>query len=84
MRILIANPGFGTPITEEGVIDFLANSKLNLHLSTVDEKGDPNIHQTWSFHGSTLELGDNQNKPINLENHDTFSFYIDEQREGRY
>jgi hypothetical protein len=51
--ILNANPGFGTPITEEGVIDFLTNSKLNLHLSTIDEKGDPNIHQTWSFHAST-------------------------------
>jgi hypothetical protein len=58
-----------------------------LHLSTIDEKGDPNIDQTWSFHVQTqfiLELDDNQNKAINLKNHDTFSFYIDERRKGRY
>jgi general stress protein 26 len=37
-------------MTKEGVVDFLTNSKLNLHLSTLDEKGDPNIHPTWFYY----------------------------------
>ncbi|MCC2648727.1 MAG: hypothetical protein K0R16_1530, partial [Nitrososphaeraceae archaeon] len=35
MRILNASPGFGAPLTEEEVKDFLTNSKLNVHLGTV-------------------------------------------------
>jgi hypothetical protein len=47
MRIFNASPGFGAPLTEEEVKDFLTNSKLNVHLGTVDEKGDSNIHPVW-------------------------------------
>ena len=32
------------PMTEQEVKDFLSNSKLNIRLGTLDEKGLPNIH----------------------------------------
>ena len=49
MKILNANPGFGSPLNEQEVKDFLANSKLNVHLGTVDEKQEPNIHPIWYY-----------------------------------
>src|SRR5207248_4559473 len=30
-------------------LDFLGNSKLNIHIGTIDCKGDPNIHPTWYY-----------------------------------
>lgn len=83
MHILNANPGFGTPLTEEQVIDFLTNSKLNLHLSTIDEKGDPNIHPTWFFFNpptNKIYIGTwkRSKKATNLKNHDTIYFCVDE------
>lgn len=83
MRILNANPGFGTPLTQEEVIDYLTNSKLNLHLSTLDEKGDPNIHPTWFYFDSSankIYIGTwkQSKKATNLKNHDTIYFCVDE------
>jgi uncharacterized pyridoxamine 5'-phosphate oxidase family protein len=83
LRILNANPEFGTPMTAEEVIEFLTNSRLNLHLSTIDEKGDPNIHPAWFyFDPSTnaiyIGTGKQSKKAINLKNHDTIYFCIDE------
>ena len=49
MRILNASPGFGTQLTEEEIKNFLGNSKLNIHIGTIDNKGDPNIHPTWYY-----------------------------------
>jgi hypothetical protein len=49
MRILNANPGFVTPLTEDEIRNFLGNSKLNIHIGTIDSKGDPNIHPTWYY-----------------------------------
>jgi hypothetical protein len=48
MKILDASkPEFGGPMTEDEVMDFLVNSKKNVHISSLDEKGEPNIHPTW-------------------------------------
>ena len=44
MRIYNASPGFGAPLTENEISNFLTNSKLNLHIGTLDKKGEPNIH----------------------------------------
>ena len=44
MKILNAIPGFGVPRTEQGIKEFLNTKVLNVHLGTVDEKGDANIH----------------------------------------
>jgi hypothetical protein len=50
MKIVNASePEFGGPMTEDEVRNFLANSKKNVHISTIDEKGEPNIHPTWYY-----------------------------------
>jgi len=53
MRILNASPGFGTQLTEEEIKNFLGSSKLNIHIGTIDDKGDPNIHPTWYYFDAT-------------------------------
>jgi uncharacterized pyridoxamine 5'-phosphate oxidase family protein len=83
LHILNANPGFSTPLTQQEVIDFLTNSKLSLHLATLDETGDPNIHPTWFyFESSTNKIyigtGNQSKKATNLKNHDTVYFCVDE------
>jgi hypothetical protein len=41
------------PMTEQEVKDFLSNSKLNIRLRTLDEKGLPNIHPAWYYFDSS-------------------------------
>ncbi len=38
-----------TQLTVEEIKNFLGNSKLNIHIGTIDNKGDPNIHPTWYY-----------------------------------
>lgn len=50
MKILHALPeGMGRIMSEDEVTKFLEN-KTNLHLATVDEKGEPNIQPVWFYH----------------------------------
>ena len=49
MKILNASPGFGTQLTEDETRNFLDDSKLNIHIGTIDSAGDPNIHPTWYY-----------------------------------
>jgi hypothetical protein len=44
MRILNASPGFGTKLSEDEIKNFLVDNKHNIHLGTIDDNGDPNIH----------------------------------------
>lgn len=44
MKIINADPVFGTPLSEQETKDFLTTRILNVHLGTVDEKGHANIH----------------------------------------
>jgi hypothetical protein len=37
LKILNASPGFGAPLTEQEIKDFLTTKVLMLHLGTVDE-----------------------------------------------
>jgi hypothetical protein len=61
MKILDASePKFGGPMTEDEVRDFLVNSNKNVHISTLDEKGEPNIHPTWYYF-------DNSNDKLYIE-----------------
>jgi hypothetical protein len=53
LKILNASPGFGAPLTEDEVVNFLTNSKLNIHIGTIDKKGEPNIHPTWYYFDNT-------------------------------
>jgi len=54
MRILSAAPGFIAPLTENEINKFLTESKLPIHISTVNGKGEPNIHPTWYHFDSTI------------------------------
>ena len=83
MRILNASPGFGAPLTEEEVKDFLTNSKLNVHLGTVDEKGHSNIHPIWYYFDNTsnklyVETSKSSKKTDNLRRNNTIYYCIDE------
>jgi uncharacterized pyridoxamine 5'-phosphate oxidase family protein len=83
MKILNASPGFGTPLNEQEVKDFLANSKLNVHLGTVDEKQEPNIHPIWYYFDTLnnklyVETSKSSKKISNLGENKTVYFCIDE------
>jgi nitroimidazol reductase NimA-like FMN-containing flavoprotein (pyridoxamine 5'-phosphate oxidase superfamily) len=83
MRIFNASPGFGAPLTEEEVKDFLTNSKLNVHLGTVDEKGDSNIHPVWYYFDNSnnklyTETSKSSKKTDNLRRNNTIYYCIDE------
>jgi hypothetical protein len=38
MRILDGSAGFSAPLTEQEAKEFLSESKLNIHIATLDEK----------------------------------------------
>jgi general stress protein 26 len=48
-KLIQAIPGMPKPVTEPEVERFLLESKLNIQLATLDEKGYPNIQPVW-FH----------------------------------
>jgi nitroimidazol reductase NimA-like FMN-containing flavoprotein (pyridoxamine 5'-phosphate oxidase superfamily) len=50
MKIFNASPGFSDPLTEDEIVSFLVNQTHNIHLGTIDEKKDPNIHPTWYYY----------------------------------
>ena len=52
MKILNASPGFGKPLTERQLKDFLEKSILQMHIGTIDEKQDANIHPVWYHYES--------------------------------
>jgi hypothetical protein len=71
MSILNASPGFGTQLTEVEKKSFLGDSKLNIHIGTIDSKGDPNIHPTWYYFDATnnkfyIETSKSSKKIVNL------------------
>ncbi len=81
MRILNASPGFGTQSTEEE-INFLGNSKLNIHFGTIDDKGDPDIHPTWYYFDATnnkfyIETYKGSKKIENLKRNNLVYYCVD-------
>jgi len=83
MRILNANPGFATPLTEDEIRKFLGNSKLNIHIGTIDCKGDPNIHPTWYYFDVTnkkfyIETSKNSKKKENLDRNNLVYYCVDD------
>jgi general stress protein 26 len=85
MKIINASPGFGTPLTEDEVRNFLAaaDSKLNIHLGTVDGKGEPNIHPTWYYFDATnnrfyIETSKKSMKTENLNRNNTAYYCVDD------
>jgi general stress protein 26 len=86
MKILDASePDFGKPMTENEVRDFLINSTKNVHISTLDEKGEPNIHPTWYYFDNNsdkiyVESGKDSRKTRNLRRNNTVYYCIDDDR----
>ena len=83
MGILNASPGFGTQLTEEEIKNFLGNSKLNFHIGTFDNKGDPNIHPTWYYFDVNsnkfyIETSKNSKKIENIERKNLVYYCVDE------
>lgn len=83
-KILNASPGFGEPLSEQGVKEFLSSKVLNVHVGTVDEYGHANIHPAWYYYDSSkdkiyIETGKQSKKTGNLERNNVIYFCIDEQ-----
>jgi hypothetical protein len=82
MKIIHANPGIGSVLSESQVMEFLITSKLNLRLGTIDDKGEPNIHPVWYlFENGKLYVltGKTAKKTQNIRNKSIVYFCIDEE-----
>jgi nitroimidazol reductase NimA-like FMN-containing flavoprotein (pyridoxamine 5'-phosphate oxidase superfamily) len=82
MKILNADPKFGRPLTENQIKDFLSNSRLNIHIATIDEKGEPNIHPTWYYYDATknkiyVETDKGSKKVENLNKNNIIYYCVD-------
>ena len=58
-------------MSENEARDFLVNSHKNVHISSLDEKGEPNIHPTWYYFDNNndklyIESGRESKKTRNL------------------
>jgi general stress protein 26 len=86
MKIVDASePDFSKPMTEKEVRDFLINSIKNVHISTLDEKGEPNIHPTCYYFDNDndkiyLESGKDSRKTRNLRRNSIIYYCIDDDR----
>jgi general stress protein 26 len=84
MKILDASePDFGGPMTEDEVRHFLVNSKKNVHISTLDEKREPNIHPTWYYFDNNndkiyIESGKDTKKTRNIRRNNIIYYCIDD------
>ena len=82
MKILNADPLFGRALTENQIKDFLSNSKLIIHIATIDEKGQPNIHPTWYYFDTTnnkfyIETTKSSKKVENLIRNNLIYYCVD-------
>ena len=85
MRILNASPEFGKQLNEYETREFLAESKLNIHIGTVDSKGDPNIHPTWYYYDTNgdkfyIETSRNSKKIENMKGKRVVYFCVDDSK----
>jgi nitroimidazol reductase NimA-like FMN-containing flavoprotein (pyridoxamine 5'-phosphate oxidase superfamily) len=83
MKIRNAHSKYGKPLTEQETTYFLTNGRLNIHLGTLDEKGEPNIHPAWYYFAPSkdrLYVGTCKNSKIarNLRKIGTVFFCIDD------
>lgn len=83
MRILNASPGFGTKLSEDEIKNFLVDNKHNIHLGTIDDNGDPNIHPTWYYFDSDnnklyIETSKDSKKIMNLTTNDIIYYCVDD------
>jgi nitroimidazol reductase NimA-like FMN-containing flavoprotein (pyridoxamine 5'-phosphate oxidase superfamily) len=82
MKILNGSPGFSTQLTEDEIRNFLGNSKLNIHIGTIDNEGDPIIHPTWYYFDGTnnkfyIETSKNSKKTQNMNRTNIVYYCVD-------
>jgi general stress protein 26 len=83
MRIFNPSQGFGSSLTEHEIKEFLENSKLNVHLGTVDKKNQSNIHPVWYYYDSLndklyVETSKYSKKLFNIQKDKVVYFCVDE------
>jgi uncharacterized pyridoxamine 5'-phosphate oxidase family protein len=84
MKVLDASePEFGGPMTEDEVRHFLVNSKQLVRISTLDEKGEPNIHPIWYYFDNNsekmyIESGKDAKKTRNLRRNNIMYYCVDD------
>jgi nitroimidazol reductase NimA-like FMN-containing flavoprotein (pyridoxamine 5'-phosphate oxidase superfamily) len=83
MKLLPGSPGFGVQLSESEIIKFLLDSKLNLHLGTIDPDHYPNIHPTWYIYDDSkdvilVETAKQSKKTTNLKKNDKIYFCVDD------
>jgi nitroimidazol reductase NimA-like FMN-containing flavoprotein (pyridoxamine 5'-phosphate oxidase superfamily) len=81
MKIFNAIPGFGPDFTEKQVNQFL-ESKLNLQLGTIDDRGDPCINPVWFLHQNSklyVATPEQSRKAQNALRGDAIYFSIDDE-----
>lgn len=81
MRIINAMPGMGALTQPE--IDRFLESRLNVHLATIDEMGDPNIQPVWFYYDRNVNelyaiTGKTTKKVQNVRSRPTIYFSIDD------
>ncbi|MDQ5869822.1 MAG: pyridoxamine 5'-phosphate oxidase family protein [Thermoproteota archaeon] len=84
LKILNASPGFGAPLSEQEIKEFLTSKVLNVHLGTVDDNGHANIHPAWYYYDPSkdkiyVETGKQSKKIENLKRNEIIYFCIDDQ-----
>jgi general stress protein 26 len=83
LKIINADPVFGTPLSEQETKDFLTTGVLNVHLGTVDEKGHANIHPVGYYYDTSkdkmyVQTSKQSRKIYNLRNNGMIYFCIDD------
>src|SRR5919197_1517795 len=80
MKVIQAAPEM-PGMTDSEVTKFLEESKLNMHLATVDEDGFPNVHPVWFYYDGSLInalTGNPSKKLLNVRNNPNVYFCIDD------
>src|SRR5947209_10255800 len=83
MKIMNASPAIRKQLTENEIRNYLGNSKLNIHIGTIDSKGDPNIHPTWYYFDVTnnkfyIETSKNSKKIENIKKNNLVYYCVDD------
>ena len=83
LKILNASPGFGAPLGEQDLKEFLTTKVLNLYLGTVDEKGHANIHPVGYYYDPLknrfyILTAKESKKTHNLSRNETVYFCVDD------
>ncbi len=82
LKVLDGSAGYGKPLTEQEIKDFLTTQILNIYLGTIDEKGQANIHPAWYYYDSSkeriyIETRKHSKKIENVSRNNTIYFCVD-------